>query len=390
MKHLILAATAALAAIPAASSAAVSLSLGYIGQQVFPTSLTAFGTQVGGLSGIDYNAATNSYIAISDDRSMVNPARFYSLSMNLTPNSFSGVTFTGVTTLKQANGTPYPINGIDPEAIRFLANGNIMYTSEGDATVFQAPFVREAKLDGSFVRDLNVPAYYLPTAAAGIRNNLAFESLTTTPNGSIVTATENALLQDGTASTTSTGSPSRIIVYNPVTGNPTAEYVYNVAPVVEQPAPGQFTTNGLTDMLAISDTQFIGIERSFSVGAPGTGYTIKLFGIDLAGATNVAGMSTLPGSYTSVQKNLLLDLGTLGIPLDNIEGITFGQTLSNGHRSLILVADNNFATTQFTQFIAFDVAPSVPEPATWAMMIAGFGLIGATMRRGVRTATRAA
>jgi hypothetical protein len=25
--------------------------------------------------------------------------------------------------------------------------------------------------------------------------------------------------------------------------------------------------------------------------------------------------------------------------------------------------------------------PAVPEPATWAMMIGGFGLIGATMRR---------
>ncbi len=27
------------------------------------------------------------------------------------------------------------------------------------------------------------------------------------------------------------------------------------------------------------------------------------------------------------------------------------------------------------------VAPSVPEPASWAMMIAGFGLVGAMVRR---------
>ena len=27
------------------------------------------------------------------------------------------------------------------------------------------------------------------------------------------------------------------------------------------------------------------------------------------------------------------------------------------------------------------VVPSVPEPATWAMMITGFGLVGGVMRR---------
>ncbi|MBS0504308.1 MAG: PEP-CTERM sorting domain-containing protein [Proteobacteria bacterium] len=33
--------------------------------------------------------------------------------------------------------------------------------------------------------------------------------------------------------------------------------------------------------------------------------------------------------------------------------------------------------------IGYDVA--VPEPATWAMMIAGFGFVGAAMRRRRRT-----
>ena len=31
--------------------------------------------------------------------------------------------------------------------------------------------------------------------------------------------------------------------------------------------------------------------------------------------------------------------------------------------------------------ISTRLAPSVPEPATWAMLIAGFGLTGAAMRR---------
>ena len=48
------------------------------------------------------------------------------------------------------------------------------------------------------------------------------------------------------------------------------------------------------------------------------------------------------------RKRLLLDLDDLGIPLDNVEGMTFGP-----RRSLVLVSDNNFAAAQFTQFLVF-------------------------------------
>jgi 3-phytase len=51
----------------------------------------------------------------------------------------------------------------------------------------------------------------------------------------------------------------------------------------------------------------------------------------------------------------LLDLRDLGIPLDNIEGMVLGPELPDGRQSLILVSDNNFAATQFTQFLLFAV-----------------------------------
>ena len=54
-----------------------------------------------------------------------------------------------------------------------------------------------------------------------------------------------------------------------------------------------------------------------------------------------------------MKKTLLLDLRTLGIPLDNIEGMTLGPQLPDGRRSLVLVSDNNFAASQFTQFLLF-------------------------------------
>ena len=138
-------------------------------------------------------------------------------------------------------------------------------------------------------------------------------------------------------------------------------------------------------MLDIGHGQHLAVERSFVTGLvtpfSTTGNSIQIYLIDTAGATDVSGFASLAGqSYTPVTKTLLFDLDSLKIPLDNIEGITFGPTLENGRRSLILVSDNNFSPTQFTQFLAFEVA-GVPEAATWAMLIAGFGLTGATLRR---------
>lgn len=361
---------------------AASVNLRFIGQQIIPTGTQVLGTSLGGLSGIDYDALTRSYISIIDDRSQINPARFYTLNLDLTSTRFNAVNFTATQTLKQPDGSPYPALGIDPEAIRFNGRGGFYYASEGDANALQAPFVREARGDGSFIRDLALPSYYLPTATTGIRQNLAFESLTLTPNGTIFTATENALRQDGPAATQTNGSFARLLAFNTASGNPLAEYVYEVAPINQSPNPlTAFATNGLVEILALSDSRFIGVERSFSVGAPGTGYSIKLFDIDISGATNISGLSSLSGAnFTPVRKTLLLDLATLGLPLDNIEGITFGQTLENGRQSLILVADNNFGVTQFTQFLAFELS-AVPEPSNWAMMITGLGLVGGALRR---------
>ena len=42
----------------------------------------------------------------------------------------------------------------------------------------------------------------------------------------------------------------------------------------------------------------------------------------------------------------------LEIPIDNIEGMTFGPNLPDGRRTLVIVSDNNFSAGQFTQFIA--------------------------------------
>jgi 3-phytase len=186
--------------------------INFIGQATYPTgSVTVEGTQVGGLSGIDYDQINNRYYSISDDRSDRNPARFYTLNIDLSSGSLSssGINFSGVTTLLNQNNQPFATNTIDPEGIGLTSNGTVFVSSEGEvsnlAGRLQSPFVNEFALGtGRQLRQLPVPSKFVPVIGpadaptAGIRNNLAFENLTITPDGKFLfTATENALVQDG-------------------------------------------------------------------------------------------------------------------------------------------------------------------------------------------------
>jgi len=375
----------------------------YIGQQIVPTGTAAFATQVGGLSGIDYDAATNRYLAISDDRANSalggsitdNRVRFYDLSLNLaqftrsnTPGS-AGVTVEAVTFMKKPDGTDFGTLQADPEGIRVLGNA-VYWSNEGSRTAasLQNPTVRVMDRTGTHVSELSVPSKFFPagsnSTAPGIRNNLAFESLTVSPDGSkVYTAAESALVQDGGIATLASGTQARVIEFDRTGGNALAEFVYPVSPIPVA-SPNNVADNGLVELIALGDRQFIAMERAFALGV---GNTIKLYHADARQATDVAAADSLATfDYVPMSKTLLLDLGTLkntdgsALVLDNVEGMTFGPTF-DGKPTLILVSDNNFSGTQFTQFIALSQVAAVPEPETYALMLAGLGLVGWCARR---------
>ncbi len=371
MKTCISSALAVTALATCTAHAQVLQNINFIGQETFPTGYQVLGTNMGGLSGLAYNSASKGFVAISDDRSQLNPARWYGLNINLSDGALNAgdVTFNSVTTLLQPNGQPFPALSVDPEGIAFAPSGDLFVSSEGDVNQNPQvnPFVNRFTSAGQQNLALTVPTKFNPTTGNfGIRNNLAFETLTISPSGqSLFTATENALKQDGPAASLSDKSPSRILRFNLNSNQAAQEFVYVTETVAEPPNPnGSFATNGLVEMLAITDTTFLALERSFSTGV---GNAIKLFEVSLAGSTDVSGLDILTGPYTPVSKSLLLDFATLGLTLDNIEGMALGDILPNGQRSLIVVSDNNFSATQFTQFLAFGVTV-VPTPGTASLL----------------------
>jgi 3-phytase len=338
-------AAAMLASAAPAVAKGPPVDLQFRGQAIVPTGTTFQGTTVGGLSSITFDERRGVYYALSDDPSQFQPARFYTVGLDIGDGRLSDgdVHFEGVTTLRAPGGQPYAPFSLDPEGLALTKDRELILTSEGFTNNLIDPFVRRYALDGAFLGSLPVPQPFLTTAnhSSGVRPNLGFESAGVPPNGRFLfTATENALFQDGPAATVDSGSPGRILRYNLQTGRLDRQWFYETDPVAEPPVPAsQFSVNGLVELLPLNNEFMLAMERSFSVGAPGTGNTIKLYKVSLTGGR--------------AEKTLLLDLDDLGIPLDNVEGMTFGPRLPDGRRSVVLVSDNNFAASQFTQFLLF-------------------------------------
>ncbi len=346
-----------------------------LGEARLAPGLVFEGTTVGGLSALAYDPGRGRWYALSDDRSQLGPARFYTLALTLTDGRLArdGVRVEGVTALTTPEGRPFPARSLDPEGLVLCpGGGQLVVSSEGDARSAVPPWLKVFGLDGRERRTLPLPARYLPGRGVGVRPNLAFEALTQVPgDGPLVTAVENALAQDGPAADTRTGSRCRVLFLEPTDGRPLREAVYDVEPVPQPPSPpGGESTNGLPDLLALDDAgTFLALERAYSVGA---GVTVRLYEADLSQATDVSGLPALvreDGSQEPVErparKRLLLDVGSLGVTPDNLEAAALGPTLPDGRRLLVLLSDDNFNPTQVTQVLAFALSfegPSAQAP----------------------------
>lgn len=343
-----------------------------IGQQIIPHNFPFEGTVTGGLSGIDYDAAHQQYYLICDDRSALQPARFYTARLYFTPASFDSMRFTGVTYLRQANGNTYPGNKEnaaltpDPEAMRLNPrNGTLVWSSEGERivnekdTILTHPSITSISRDGHYIDTFVLPEQFRMHAdARGPRRNGVFEGLGFTADGRyLYVSLEEPRYEDGPrAALQPNGAYTRLIKFDAGSRKPVAQYAYELAPIAHPPQPANaFSVNGIADILVLSDHQLLTLERSFSSGVKGC--VIRLYLTDLRQATDISHTNALKGqkNFTPAKKTLLYDFTTLNSYIDNIEGVTFGPVLPNGHRSLVFAADNNFSDKEETQFFVFEI-----------------------------------
>ncbi|MEO6540476.1 MAG: esterase-like activity of phytase family protein [Ferruginibacter sp.] len=345
--------------------------LKYLGGYEIPFNFKYRNTTVGGLSGIDYNAEKDLYYIICDDRSEKEAARFYTAKIYLSGKGIDSLFFTGVNTLLQLNGNTYPSSKEDryktpdPEAIRYNdKTGLLAWSSEGERilktndTVLINPAVilidQQGKYMDSFILPPNLK---MQPTEKGPRRNGVFEGMTYADNfKTLYVSVEEPLFEDGPrADVVDNNTFIRIIKFDAPGKKSIAQYAYKLEPVAYPAKPeSEFKINGVPDILSLGNNKLLVMERSFSTGR--LSCTIKLFIADLNGATDISLMTLQNNpSFAPASKTLVLNMDDLGIYIDNIEGITFGPVLPNGHKTILVIADNNFTVLEKAQVLLFEV-----------------------------------
>jgi hypothetical protein len=345
-------------------------SLQYLGQRVVQHRATFDDTVIGGLSGISYDPSRQMYYIISDDRSTHRPIRFYVARLSVSDRGIDDVSFVATRFLLDESRHRFPPLNIhtqpptippDPEGIAFDPRRQQLYwSSEGDLQprppavpiIAADPAVLIAGLDGDYKGKFALPPAFSMSldGRRGPRPNQSFEGLTLTPDGEFLfVAMEEPLIEDGPVPNTERGALVRITKFHVDSRKPIAQYAYPL----DRSAPTA-DTNGISDLVALSGTSFLVIERA-GTSTPGITPVVRIYHAEIGSATDVLAYSSLPGAaIRPMIKSLAFDFADVS-PVDNVEGITLGPLLPDGRQSVILVSDDNFLRTEITQFLAFAI-----------------------------------
>jgi hypothetical protein len=321
-------------------------------------------------------------------------------------NNAGAYYFTGRSDNFAPGASTDPLNArFDPESVRVSNDGRSVFISDE-----YGPYVRQFdRVTGSLVKTFELPTDLAVTNQSpkgdteingntiGRVANKGMEGLALTPDGkTLVGIMQAALEQDAPNSQ----NPKMVrIVTIDVASGVTHEYGYMLT-----------TGSGVSDIVAINDHEFLVDERDGKGLGDGSKAVVKqIFSIDINGATDITGLTGAAARAHVVQKasspfidvvaQLISDGFTDRTIPAKIEGISFGQDVvdANGDtlHTLFVANDNDFLpdTAGPNQFFVFGfkdgdlpryVAQSVaaiPEPASWALFIGGFGMIGTAMRR---------
>lgn len=369
-------------------------------------------------SAITYTGVGNRYIATPDrgpaDGTTSYIDRFYELDIQVT---LSGGTYSVTPTIaatqlltkspgqyftgsSAAFNTTNPADSLrlDPEGIRLGRTATHFYVSDE-----YGPFVYEFdRATGQRTRVIDIPGKFLisnpsatgsaelpPNNTSGRQANRGMEGLAISPDGSrLYGIMQSPLIQDNALnpSNSRVGTNVRMLEIDIASGE-TREFLYQM----------DRAANGVNEILAVNDREFLVIERD---GRAGINATFKqIFKIDIANATDINGITSLPASATPsgvvpVTKTAFIDLlnpsfGLAGASFpEKIEGLAFGPDLPDGRHLLMVASDNDFIAANPSNIYAFAIDKTslpgfqpqmitpVPEASNVAMFAAGLGILG--------------
>lgn len=329
-----------------------------LGYTSLPSTLTVGSAPFGGLSGmIQLDSKSNEYLAISDDRSELAPARLVKLKIVFDENKLKAEPLGNITLTR--DGAPFKFNEIDSEAITRLGD-DLIITSEGSYrgdTRF-APFIRRFSLDGAQKSDIHFDENrYIPEATGemtkGVRSNLGFESASMSPSAKTLFVVSEAALRQDAPDDYHVQNLVRLMAIDPIGKKPTREYAIKLELVQLQNTSGVLTgNNGISDILAISDDEVLIMERAWISAAKKQ--VVRLYRVKLDEKAEVSGINKLDSKTIHLKKELIFDMDNTAHKPDNLEILCLGPKV-NGKDTLIIASDNNFSKFQINQFYLFEI-----------------------------------
>ncbi len=293
----------------------------------------------------------------------------------------------------------------DPEGIARSKDGKYVYVSDEygpnlykfDAVTGQR--VGVITLPSSFyISNLSTQGSNELNNTSGRQANRGMEGLAISPDGgTLFGIMQNALIQDHAlnASNSRVGLNNRMVKVDLATGA-TQEYVYHL----------ENKSNGVNEILAVNDHQFLVIERDGKYGNEAA--FKKIYLIDTTGASDVSGVASLPQTNldpgtTAVSKTLFIDLlselssyfvapgdlaGEHSLFPEKFEGLAWGKDIdTNGDtildaHTLLVTTDNDFSSDSYVFAFAISyadlpgfVAQAVPEPASLGVIAIGAAML---------------
>jgi 3-phytase len=212
--------------------------------------------------------------------------------------------------------------------------------------------------------ELKVPDKFAPDVLGeqkkGIQNNLGFEGLTSSLDGTRLYAmTEAPLFQDEGMPD---GSVTRLLFWKPVENiNSLKEYFYKLDPL-SQTDQGVEIFRGPSEILEVAENKILVLERGVRLSKSlKRSYTGSLYLVDFSKATEISSLKNLKmPDVVYPEKKKLIDFesdysGAKGKVVENFEAMSWGPVLKDGKKTLIIASDNNFSKNEKTEFLLFSV-----------------------------------